>query len=91
LTFWTSLWPYKTAPNAEDFFESYLSAPIFLVMYFGHKIYRRNWKIFIPSSQVDVDTGRRDTDIEQLKADVAQEKAEIAAKPFFKRFYYKVC
>ncbi|CAI8497006.1 unnamed protein product [Hanseniaspora opuntiae] len=91
LTFWTSLWPYKTAPNAEDFFESYLSAPIFLVMYFGHKIYRRNWKIFIPASEVDVDTGRRETDIEQLKADIAQEKAEIAAKPFFKRMYYKIC
>ncbi|OBA29159.1 amino acid permease [Hanseniaspora valbyensis NRRL Y-1626] len=91
LTFWTSLWPYQTAPNAATFFESYLSAPIFLVMYFSHKIYRRNWKFFIPSTEVDIDTGRRESDIEQLKADIAQEKAELATKPFYYRSYKMLC
>ncbi|XBW37666.1 hypothetical protein QEN19_003248 [Hanseniaspora menglaensis] len=91
LTFWTSLWPYKTAPNVSDFFESYLSAPIFLIIYIGHKIYRKNWKIFIPASELDIDTGRRETDIEQLKIDIAQEKAEIATKSFITRFYYWLC
>ncbi|XBW37674.1 hypothetical protein QEN19_003256 [Hanseniaspora menglaensis] len=91
LTFWTSLWPYKTAPNATDFFESYLSAPIFIVMYFGHKIYRRSWRLFTPPTEVDIDTGRRETDIEQLKIDIAQEKAEIAAKPFYLRMYKTLC
>ena len=91
LTFWTSLWPYKTAPNVQDFFESYLSGPLFLVIYISHKIYRRNWKLLIPASELDIDTGRRETDIEQLIADIAQEKAEIAAKPIYKRMYYTIC
>ena len=91
LTFWTSLWPYQTAPSAATFFESYLSAPIFIVMYSSHKIYRRNWKIFIPSTEVDIDTGRRERDIEQLKADIAQEKAELATKPFYYRAYKMLC
>ncbi|KAL6928249.1 hypothetical protein ACO0SA_002983 [Hanseniaspora valbyensis] len=91
LDFWTSLWPYKSSPNAESFFQSYLSAPIFIAIYLSHKIYRRNWKIFIPSTEVDIDTGRRESDIERLKADIAQEKAELATKPFYYRVYKFLC
>ncbi|XBW37675.1 hypothetical protein QEN19_003257 [Hanseniaspora menglaensis] len=91
LDFWTSLWPYKTAPNAEDFFESYMSAPVFILIYLGHKIWKKNWKFFIPAKEVDIDTGRRETDIEKLKIELAQEKADFATKPFYYRAYKYAC
>lgn len=91
LDFWTSLWPYQTAPNAEDFFQYYLSAPLFLVIYFSHKLYRRNWKLFIPASDIDIDTGRREVDVEKLKAQVALDKAERASRPYYYRVYKIFC
>ena len=94
--FWVAAWPsgYKemtTGSLVENFFEVYLSFPIVLVCYLGHKIYKRNWILFIPASDMDIDTGRREVDIEQLKADIAQEKAEIAAKPIYKRVWHLLC
>ncbi|KAL6933006.1 related to General amino-acid permease GAP1 [Hanseniaspora guilliermondii] len=91
LDFWTSLWPYDSSPNAEYFFEDYLSAPVFILMYLGHKIYRRNWKIFIPSKEVDIITGRRVTDIDVLRAEIAEERAYMATKPFYYRTYKFFC
>ncbi|XBW37514.1 hypothetical protein QEN19_003097 [Hanseniaspora menglaensis] len=94
--FWVAAWPSgfkQMSPSAiaESFFETYLSLPIVLACYVGHKLYKRNWTLFIPASEMDIDTGRREVDIEQLKADIAQEKAELAAKPFYVRWYAYAC
>jgi len=91
LDFWTSLWPYDSSPNAEYFFEDYLSAPVFILMYLGHKLFTKNWKLFIPSKNVDIVTGRRVTDVEALKAEVAEEKAYLASKPRYFRIYKFFC
>ncbi|OBA28439.1 amino acid permease [Hanseniaspora valbyensis NRRL Y-1626] len=94
--FWVAAWPsgYKEMTSkaiAVNFFEIYLSFPVFLVTYFGRRIYKKNWKICIPPAEVDIDTGRRDIDLEELKLEIAEEKAVLAAKPFYKRAYAFWC
>ncbi|KXS97299.1 hypothetical protein AC578_4566 [Pseudocercospora eumusae] len=58
-TFYVALWPVGGSPDAEDFFESYLAAPLILTMYLCWKIYTRDWKLFIRAAEMDVTTGMR--------------------------------
>lgn len=89
--FWVALFPIGGKPNAYDFFEAYLSVPIVLAFYFGHKIWKKNWRFYIKAKDVDIDTGRRELDLDLLKQEIAEEKAYIAAKPFYKRIYHLLC
>ncbi|KAF7196573.1 putative amino-acid permease P7G5.06 [Pseudocercospora fuligena] len=57
--FYVALWPIGGSPNAEDFFESYLAAPLILSMYICWKVYRKDWKLFIRAAEMDVTTGMR--------------------------------
>ncbi|KAK4123460.1 amino acid permease [Parathielavia appendiculata] len=59
-TFYSSLYPSPDAtPNAEDFFMSYLAAPIVIALYLGWKAYSRDWRLWIPAEEVDLVTGLR--------------------------------
>ncbi|QEU58531.1 hypothetical protein KDRO_A05500 [Kluyveromyces lactis] len=89
--FWIALFPIGDKPSASAFFEAYLSFPILIAFYIGHKIWKRNWKLFIRAKNIDIDTGRRETDIEALKQEIAEEKAFIASKPFYYRMYKFWC
>ncbi len=62
-TFYISLFPVGGAPpNAEAFFQSYLAAPIVLVLFAFWKIYTRDWGFLVKTKDMDIDTGRRDFD-----------------------------
>ncbi|AET37314.1 amino acid permease Ecym_1056 [Eremothecium cymbalariae DBVPG len=75
--FWTCLIPMGSSkPNAESFFEGYLAFPIFVALYFGYKIYNKNWQLFIPAEKIDLDLHRKIFDADVLK----QEDAEYRAK-----------
>lgn len=37
-----------------DFVAAYITLPIFIVLWFGHKLWFRNWRWFIPVEEVDV-------------------------------------
>lgn len=89
--FWIALFPIGSPPDAKDFFESYLSLPVVLVMYIGHKCYKRNWKLFIRAENIDIDTGRREVDIEALKMELVEERAVLASKSLWIRSYYFWC
>lgn len=89
--FWVALWPIGGSPNALTFFEAYLSFPIIMVTYIAHKIWKRNWKMYIRAKDIDIDTGRRELDLDLLKQELAEERAIIAAKPFYLRFYHFLC
>lgn len=58
-TFYTSLFPLGSDPDAEVFFENYLAAPIVIALYLGWKIYTRDWKLFVRASEMNVTTGIR--------------------------------
>lgn len=89
--FYVALFPVGDSPSAEGFFEAYLSFPLVMVMYIGHKIYKRNWKLFIPAEKMDIDTGRREVDLDLLKQEIAEEKAIMATKPRWYRIWNFWC
>ncbi|CAI4045188.1 amino acid permease GAP1 SKDI_11G2490 [Saccharomyces kudriavzevii IFO 1802] len=89
--FYVALFPVGASPSAEGFFEAYLSFPLVVAMYLGHKIYKRNWKLFIPAEDMDIDTGRREVDLELLKQEIAEEKAIMATKPKWYRIWNFWC
>ncbi|SMN19307.1 similar to Saccharomyces cerevisiae YKR039W GAP1 General amino acid permease [Maudiozyma saulgeensis] len=89
--FYVAVAPIGDKPNASDFFQSYLSFPIVLAFYIGHKIWKRNWKLLKKPIDLDIDSGRRESDLELLKQEIAEEKAILASKPWFIRTYHFWC
>jgi amino acid transporter len=70
-TFYVAIWPVGRGGQkgtVEDFFLSYLAAPVFLIFFCGYKI--ANWKTcsFVRVSKMDVSTGRRSLDLAQIRA-----------------------
>lgn len=91
LQFWVALFPLGESPDAESFFKTYLAVPVVIVFYVGHKIWKRNWKLFIRAKDIDIDTGRRELDLDILKQEIAEEKAYLASKPGYYRLYKTFC
>lgn len=89
--FWVALFPIGGKPNAESFFEAYLSFPVVFIFYIFHKIWKKNWRLYIPVSEIDIDTGRRELDLDVLKQEIAEEKEYIASKPFYYKIYKTFC
>ncbi|RDL30169.1 Uncharacterized protein BP5553_10447 [Venustampulla echinocandica] len=52
-------WPNKF--NATDFLAAYITLPIFLALYFGHKIYFRT-RFAIPVAEIDIISGKKEMD-----------------------------
>lgn len=88
--FWVALFPDGTA-DAKSFFEVFLSLVIFVAFYVGHKLWKRNWILFIRAKDMDIDTGRKHIDMELLKQEIIIEKNELAALPFYLRFFKVWC
>ncbi|KAG0080556.1 hypothetical protein BGZ90_011959 [Linnemannia elongata] len=47
--------------NAKDFIAAYITIPVFLIFYLGHKIYFRT-PMYIPVDQIDAITGKKEMD-----------------------------
>lgn len=94
LQFWVALFPIGSSPNASDFFQVYLSAPVVIVMYLGHKIYsyyKKDFVWFIAASKMDLDSGVRDLDTDLLRQELAEERAALKARPIYYRIYKFWC
>ncbi|KAF3992913.1 hypothetical protein FT663_00823 [Candidozyma haemuli var. vulneris] len=89
--FWIALFPIGGSPDAEAFFKAYLSFPIVIGFYIFHKIWKKNWRMWIPVEEIDIDTGRRELDLDLLKQEIAEEKAYMASKPLYYRIYHIFC
>lgn len=70
---------------------NFLTVPVVLVFYCGHKLYTKNWKLYYKANEIDIDTGRTDLDLDLLRQEIAEEKAIMRAKPFYKRIYHVFC
>ena len=53
------MWPLHSSPSAEAFFSAYLTVPVVIVFYVGHKLWTKNWQVYIRAKDIDIDTGRR--------------------------------
>ncbi|CAK7904134.1 amino-acid permease Gap5p [[Candida] anglica] len=89
--FWIALYPLGEKPNAQGFFQSYLGFVILIVFYFGHKIWKNNWILFLRAETIDLDVGRREEDIEALKEELKEERRILSQKPFWYRCYRFWC
>ncbi|KAK6458806.1 general amino acid permease [Scheffersomyces xylosifermentans] len=87
--FWIALFPIgsKGKANAKNFFQNYLGSIVILMFYFGHKLYSRNWRLYVKLNQIDLDTGRREADIELLKAEIQEEEELNRSKPMLVRIW----
>lgn len=88
--FWVSLFPEGSA-DAKNFFSVFLSLAIFVAFYIAHKVWKRDWKLFIRAKDMDIDTGRKHFDLDLLKQEIIYEKQTLAAKPFYYKLYNVLC
>lgn len=77
--------------DASTFFQAYLAAPVVLVFYIGHKIWTKNWKLYVKAEDMDLTTGRRIVDLDLLKQQAYEEKMELKSKPFYYRWAHTWC
>lgn len=67
-TFFVALAPASgAAPDAKAFFSSYLAAPVVLMLFLGHRIATRDWRLCVPASEMDITTGAVFLDEEEPK------------------------
>ncbi|KAL3230664.1 Histidine permease [Nakaseomyces bracarensis] len=91
-SFWTSLFPVgSSGASAKSFFEGYLSLPILIACYIGHKLWKRNWRILTPLEEMDIDSGRRVLDPETREEERRIEQEYLANASFFTRFLHVWC
>ncbi|ODQ76895.1 hypothetical protein BABINDRAFT_124132 [Babjeviella inositovora NRRL Y-12698] len=89
--FWVALFPLGSKPLPATFFKGYIALPIVLALYVGHKIYKKNWILYVKLEDIDIDSGRRDLDLEVLKQEIAEEACYISSRPWWYRWYRYWC
>ena len=89
--FWVALFPIGEPANPTSFFQVFLCVPILIIWYFFWVFYKKDYKFFLRSKDIDIDTGRREVDLELLKQEIAEEKAFLKSKPFYYRLYKFWC
>ncbi|XYA00236.1 amino acid transporter [Meyerozyma guilliermondii] len=84
--FWVALFPAGASkPDANSFFQNYLGAIVLLVFYIGHKLWTRNWKLYIKVQDINIDEDRTipDHDILEIEALEANQRYKMA--PWWKK------
>ena len=56
--FYLAVWPLGVTPNAKDFWASYISVPLVIVLYILGKVLYRTPK-WVDLASIDLDYGRR--------------------------------
>ncbi|KAI5957858.1 GNP1 [Candida theae] len=83
--FWTSLFPNGSTPDANNFFQNYLGAPVMVVFFICHKLYTRNWRLWKPVEEIDINLERVIYDPEILELQNLEEKERYNKAPFWKK------
>jgi yeast amino acid transporter len=78
--FYVALFPIGGEPNAYDFFEAYLAAPIVIAFFVFWKILKRTK--FVRPRDVDLVSGRRELD---LKAILEEEREQMTHWRWYKK------
>ncbi|CCH58311.1 hypothetical protein TBLA_0A05180 [Henningerozyma blattae CBS 6284] len=84
--FWVALVPMGThTPDANSFFSNYLAMPILIVFYFGYKIWKRDWRLFIRAKDIDLISHRTIYDEELLRQEDEEYREKLRNGPKWKR------
>jgi amino acid transporter len=88
--FWIALYPLGAkTPNASDFFQAYLAAPVVIAFWIFWKVWKRDG--FLGLKDLDIDTGRREMDLDKVRAEMAIEDEELSRRSFLYRTYNFWC
>lgn len=75
--FWVALSPIGQGVSALAFFESYLAAPIWIVLYVGYMIYTKDFTLLVPLKSINLNSHRRRFDPEVLKLEDIENKRRL--------------
>lgn len=90
--FWVAIAPIGEGKlDAKAFFENYLAMPILLGLYFGYKIWKKDWRLFIKSTDIDLIYQRQIYDEEVLKQEQEEYREKLRNGPKWKRYYAFWC
>lgn len=86
--FWVAIAPIGTAElDAKNFFENYLAMPIWIALYLGYKIWKKDWSLFIRADKIDLIRGRTIYDEELLKQEKEEYQEKLRNGPYWKVIY----
>lgn len=89
--FWVALVPINAdltiKLDAKNFFENYLAMPILLAFYFGYKIWKKDWKLFIRAKNIDLISHRNIFDEELIKQEEDEYRERLRTGPKWRRVY----
>ncbi|SCV02981.1 LANO_0G01420g1_1 [Lachancea nothofagi CBS 11611] len=90
--FWVAIAPISSAElDANNFFENYLALPILIVLYFGYKIWSRDWRLYIPAKEIDLISHRKVFDEELIKQEDAEYQQNIRSAGMLSRIGHYWC
>ncbi|SCU95645.1 LAFA_0G01420g1_1 [Lachancea sp. 'fantastica'] len=90
--FWIAISPVGSNKlDANNFFENYLAMPMLIVLYFGYKVWKRDWRLLIPAREIDLVKDRKIFDAEILRHESAEEKERIRHSSWATRMSYFWC
>ncbi|EDO19124.1 hypothetical protein Kpol_2000p92 [Vanderwaltozyma polyspora DSM 70294] len=85
--FWVAIAPIGEGKlDAENFFQNYLAMPILIAFYFGYRVWKRDWKLFIRAKDIDLDTHRQIFDENILRQEDEEYKEKLRNGPMWRRF-----
>lgn len=84
--FWVALFPAGASkPDANSFFQNYLGAIVLLVFYAGHKLWTRDWLLYIRVQDIKVDEDRTIPDPELAELEHLEVKQRRQLAPWWKK------
>lgn len=86
--FWIALFPEGSSkPDIRNFFENYLASCVVLLFYVGHKVWTKNWKLFIQTKNIDIHSDRVLFDQEILKLEREENKEIYENSNWYRRIF----
>ena len=90
--FWVAIVPIgEGKPDANAFFQNYLCAVVWIIAYFGYKIYNKQWRILIPAKDIDIITDREIFDHEAVIDEEKEHLQEIKNSGILRRLLHFWC
>lgn len=89
---YVSAFPVGQPSSAENFFQYCMSIPIMIVVYLGHRIYRKDWSHwYIKAKDIDLDSGYTLEELDNIKMRKEKDRTHIASRPFYYKVYRLFC
>ncbi|CAB4255234.1 similar to Saccharomyces cerevisiae YDR508C GNP1 High-affinity glutamine permease, also transports Leu, Ser, Thr, Cys, Met and Asn [Maudiozyma barnettii] len=84
--FWVAIAPIGEGKlDAQAFFENYLAMPILIAFYFGYRVWKKDWSLFIRADKIDLITHRKIFDGDLLRQEEEELREKLKNGPFYKR------